>query len=324
MTRIRLSALSGAALSLLVILASVLPASADDFAKNITVNVAPVYLTGTNADLNAPPPPGFTGLGYANNHPVPDTFRVDYGVDVRLGSAVHLTYSHGNVAYGLGRILTLPPPGTSFVSGTLNDYTDTIALSGNVFKGFTLQGTYFNHQRSDATGLCLNQKYCASPNGGVASNVNSIDEMGYTLGFAYDFGPETRIGPLFTAAGAGKFIPRPGVPNSPTVALGGLGSYVGSQVLFPYSMTMKVPILGDKTFTPFINWTHLPVLYRDSAVPEDYRGWVWGISKVLTKNVTISYTNLNLQTCRCVARVPPPDNLRLAFGILKLDFHAPL
>ncbi|HTJ27735.1 MAG TPA: hypothetical protein VMA36_16380 [Candidatus Limnocylindria bacterium] len=326
MTRFRLSALSGAALSLLVILASVLPASADNFANKITVNVAPVYLFGTNADLNAPPPPGTTtALGYTTDHPVPDTVRVDYGIDFKLGNNVHLSYAHGNVAYGLGRILTLAPS-TSFVSGTLNDYTDSIALTATVAKGLAVQGTYFNHQRTDATGLCLNQKYCPSPvNGLNFSNPSSIDEMGYTLGFVYDFGPTTKIGPLFTAAAAAKYVPRPGVPNDPaTVALGGLGSYIGSQTLFPYSMTMKLPILPSSTFTPFINWTNLPVLYRDSAVPEEYRGFVWGISKVISKNVTISYTNLNLQSCRCVARVPPPDNLRLAFGILKLDFHTPL
>jgi hypothetical protein len=66
------------------------------------------------------------------------------------------------------------------------------------------------------------------------------------------------------------------------------------------------------------------VLYRDSAVPEDYRGYVWGFSKIINKYMTFSYTNFNLQTCRCVQRVPAPDNLRLAFGIVKLDFHTGL
>jgi hypothetical protein len=325
MIRLSLPALSGAVLSLLVTVATMAPVRADDFAKKITVNVAPVYLFASGADDNAPPPPGFAGVGYTNDHPIADTVRVDYGVDFKLGNNTHLSYSHGNVAYQLGRILTAIPH-TALVTGSLLDYTDSIALTVSVAKGLALQGTYFNHQRQDVTGLCLNQKYCVSPvNGLNYSNPSSIDEMGYTLGFSYDFGPNTRIGPLFTAAAAAKYVPRPSVPNDPaTVALGGLGSYVGTQTLFPFSMTMKIPILPDKTFTPFINYTNLPVLYRDSAVPEEYRGIVWGISKVLTKNVTISYTNLNLQSCRCIARVPPPDNLRLAFGILKVDFHAPL
>jgi hypothetical protein len=46
--------------------------------------------------------------------------------------------------------------------------------------------------------------------------------------------------------------------------------------------------------------------------------------KVINKNVTFSYTNLNLQSCRCISRVPAPDNLRLALGIVSLDFHTGL
>jgi hypothetical protein len=330
MTRISLPALTGAVLSLLVILLNVAPVRAGNFADKITVNVAPVYLFGTNGDLNAPPPPGFAGVGYTKDHPVPNTIRVDYGIDFKLGNNTHLSYSHGNVAYALGRILTAIP-NTALVVGTLQDYTDTIALSFGVAKGLAIHGTYFDHERSTATGLCLNEKYCVDPTTGLArSNPFSIDEHGYTGGFSYDFGPKTRIGPLLTAAADAKFVSRPLPPPQPnpalggSVALGGLGAYPGNRIVFPWSVTLKVPILPSSTFIPFINYTNLPVLYRDSAVPEEYRGIVWGVAKVLSKNVTLSYTNLNLQSCRCVARVPPPDNLRLAFGILKVDFHSQL
>ena len=323
MRRTSMPALAGLALATLVVFLTVVPARAEGIANRITINVAPVYLFGSNGDLNAPPPPGTTGLGFnPNNHPVPSTWNVDYGVDFKFDSKTHLTLSHGNVDYGLGRILTIAP-NTAFVSGSLYDYTDSVTFTRSVGAAVSLHAIYFNHQRRDVTGLCLNQEFCVDAGGGVKSNPLSIDEMGYEAGFSVDFGPKTIIGPLFNATGDAKFWPRSATPP-PGAALGGLPGWRGSQTWYPYSMTMKVPIFKSTTFVPFINYTHLPVLYHDSAVPEDYRGYVWGFSKIINKYMTFSYTNFNLQTCRCVQRVPAPDNLRLAFGVMKLDFHTGL
>jgi hypothetical protein len=293
------------------------------FGGRITINVAPVYLFSSNGDGTAPPPPGFAGVGYTRDNPTASSLQVDYGIAFAIAKSTTLSFSHGNVGYQLGRILTAIP-NTALVTGALYDYTDTIALSQGLGHGLAAHVTYFNHQRRDVTGLCLNQKACPDANGNAVPNPLSIDERGYTVGGSYDFGPKTRIGPLMTLAVDAKYVPRPSTPSSPNVALGGLGSYVGSQWMYPYSLTVKVPVLPSTTVTPFINWTNLPVLYRDSAVPEAYRGVVFGLVKVFSPNVTFSYTNLNLQSCRCIARVPPPDNLRLAFGILKLDFHITL
>lgn len=293
------------------------------FGGRVTITVAPVYLFSSNGDGTAPPPPGFAGVGYTHDNPTASSLQVDYGVAFAITKQTTLSFSHGNVGYQLGRILTAIP-NTALVTGALYDYTDTIALSQGLGHGLAAHVTYFNHQRRDVTGLCLNQKACPDANGHAVPNPLSIDERGYTVGGSYDFGPKTRIGPLMTLAFDAKYVPRPSTPSSPNVALGGLGSYVGSQWMYPYSLTVKVPVLPSTTVTPFINWTNLPVLYRDSAVPEAYRGVVFGLVKVFSPNVTFSYTNLNLQSCRCIARVPPPDNLRLAFGILKLDFHITL
>jgi len=312
-----------AGLTLLLTASALAPSKADDLAQRVTVDVAPVWVFATNADANAPPPPGSVGIGYKPDQKIADSVRIDYGIDFKLTDKLHLSFNHGNVGYSLGRILTLAP-NTAFVSGAIYDYTDTIALGYSAGHGLGLHVSYFNHQRSDVSGLCLNQKKCPDATGVDVPNPLSIDERGYTVGATYDFGPATRIGPLFSAAFDVKYVPRPSTPSSPNVALGGLPSYVGSQTLYPYSLTMKLPFTTSTTFVPFVNYTNLPVLYRDSAVPEAYRGIVFGFSKVLSPNVTVSYTNLNLQSCRCIARVPPPDNLRLAFGILKLDFHTKL
>jgi hypothetical protein len=315
--------LAGAAVIALSAYATTTAARADDFLKRITINFSPVYLFSSGGDDNPPQFPGMKEIGYTKDNPTVGGERFDYGASLAINARVSLSFSHNNIGYQLGRILTAAP-NTALVTGSIYDYTDTIALNYAAGGGLGLHGTYFDHQRSVVTGLCLNQKYCFNTTTqSEQNNPLSIDEHGYTLGATYDFGPKTKIGPLFDAAFDAKYVPRPGSPE-PGAVLGGLGSYVGSQTLFPYSLTMKLPITNSTTFVPFINYTSLPVLYRDSAVPEEYRGIVFGFSKIISKNLTLSYTNLNLDSCRCVARVPPPDNLRLAAGILKLDIHTGL
>jgi hypothetical protein len=250
--------LAGPAIALLVAMQTAAPARADDFLQRITINFSPVYLFSTGDDDIGPPFPGQKALGYTKDNPTVGGVRFDYGAALKINAKTSISFSHSNVGYQLGRILTAAP-NTSLVTGSIYDYTDTIALNYTVGNGLGVHGTYFDHQRSVVTGLCLNQKYCYDPTTGTEqSNPLSIDEHGYTVGFT------------------------------------------------------------------FINYTNLPVLYRDSAVPEAYRGIIFGFSKVISKNLTLSYTNLNLQSCRCIARVPPPDNLRLAAGILSLNIHTGL
>ena len=301
------------------------PPKYPSFLDRWTITVAPVWLLGTNGDGNAIPPPplGLNGVGFTHDQPIPNALRVDYGVDFAFADNLHLNAYHGNVGYELGRILTAIP-NTAFVTGAMFDYSDTLALKYRVRRGLILQATYFDHQRSVVTGQCLNQKKCLDPFGGTFWNPLSIDEHGYTFGFNVDFGPRFRVGPLFNATGDVKYIPRPAIPSSPAVALDSLPGYRGTQTLYPFSATVRIPISTSPTLVPFITYANIPVLYRDSAVPEAYRGIIIGVSKAFSKNVTFSYTNFNIQTCRCIPRVPAPDNLRLAFGVMKLDLHTQL
>ena len=63
------------------------------------------------------------------------------------------------------------------------------------------------------------------------------------------------------------------------------------------------------------------MLYEDSAVPEDYRGIVSGVSKTFSPNFSLGYTNFNLMSCKCISRVPPPQVLQLTWGQLQLSLH---
>jgi hypothetical protein len=301
------------------------PAAPLTFLQRVTITVAPVWLLATNTDANAipPPPPGLAGVGFTHDQPITNGLRVDYGVDFAFADNLHLNAYHGNVGYELGRILTAIP-NTAFVTGAMYDYTDSIALNYKAGHGLGLHVTYFDHQRSVVTGQCLNQKKCLDPFGGTVWNPLSIDEHGYLFGFSLDFGPKTRVGTLFNAAGDIKYIPRPATPSSPAVALDSLPGYRGTQTLYPFSFTLRIPLSPSPTLVPSVTYINLPVLYRDSAVPEAYRGIAVGVSKAFSKNVTFSYTNFNLQSCRCIPRVPAPDNLRLAFGVMKLDLHTQL
>lgn len=306
--------------------AAMLPASgrADDKPdKRFTITAAPVYIFATNSDANAsaPPPPGTTtAIGYTRDHPVTDTYQLDYGASFAITKPWNVFYSHSNVAYQLGRILTVGP-NTSFVSGSIYDYTDTYGTS-YAFKNLpSISVSYFSHQRRDVTGLCLNQKVCVNPATGVKfDNPLSINSHGWDFGLAYSFLPNSRVGNLLTATVDFDYYIRPG--TAPTgAALGGLPKWVGNTWEIPYSLTLRVPVVPDKSFIPSVTYIALPVLYQDSAVPEDYRGFVYGFTKVIDPYVNLSYMNYVLKTCICVARVPPPDNLRLTWGELKLDFH---
>lgn len=326
MRRILLSALPGAAAAVFVLLFTTAPVKADDFGKRFTISVAPVYIFSTNSDANAsaPPPDSLKPLGHTTDNPIVDIWRVDYGLTYKISPKFTLALSHGNVGYQLGRILTLGP-GLSFTSGAIFDYTDTAALSYAVGNGLAVHGTYFSHQRQDVTGICLNQKSCPNSVTGVQQpNPLSIDEVGYTLGFTYDFGPNTKVGKLLTAGFDAKYLPRPAGPPSPGASLDSLGHWVGSTTVYPWSMTIRLPITGSSSFIPTFTYIDLPVLYHDSAVPEAYRGVIYGFAKVVSQNLTVSFTYFNIQTCRCIPRVPTPDNLRLEWGMLKFDFHTQL
>jgi hypothetical protein len=331
MRRSSLLTLTGLAVIALTVLLTAASARADDFGKRITVNVAPLYIFTTAGDANAPAPPGYTCLGCPTAGALTNDLRIDYGAALMVTPKINVFYAHTNFDLQLGRILLAPS--TALVTGDITNWTDTFGATYAVGHGLGAHALYFNHQRPLVAGLCLNQQQCPNAAGFNVFNGNSINEHGYMFGGTYDFGPNTRVGPLFTAAFDAKYIPRPSTPNCPAVAppncnaavtLGGLGSYVGTQWLFPYSLTMKLPVSPTPTFYPFINYSRIDVLYRNSAVPEVYNGYVFGIVKVINKNATLSYTNINLMGCKCSAVVPGPDNLRWAGGILRLDLHTGL
>jgi hypothetical protein len=292
--------------------------------KKLTITVAPKWIFNTQSDSNAPPPPGYVGLGYTNDNPTVNTLRVDWGVDYLFAPNWHVFVNQTYRGYQLGRILTLAPK-TSFVSGSLLDRWFAAGVSTSVH-GVALHLNYFNHQRSDVTGLCLNQIAC--PVNGVQSvNPLSINSHGYEFGAGYDLGPKFAVGQLFNVAAAADWYNRPS--SGPTgFATGGLcgtpvppSCWVGSSVEFVYSGTVRLPLFNDASVTPTITYINLPVFYEDSAVPEMYRGFVWGVSKAFSPDVSLGYTNFDLKSCICVPRVPPPDNLRLAWGELQLSLH---
>jgi hypothetical protein len=307
------------------------PAKADDFGKRFTISVAPNYDGGTTSDQTAGPPPGNVCLGCTHDNPNPQDLKLDYGLDFAIDPRTHLNFSHSNLDFALGRILTVAPH-LSLLTGTIADRTDTISLQHAFGHGLAGSLYYFNHVRQDVTGLCLNQAYCTSAQLGpphpaiasVAGNPSSIDEHGYGLHLGYTFGPNTQIGQLFTIGGDAKYIPRSTTPPTLAPNLGGLGKYVGSQWIFPYSFTTKVPIFPGHTTIPLLGYERADVLFRDEATPEVYNVIIAGIVKVISKNATLSITNLHFNGCKCADTVPPPDNVRFSVIQVKLDLHTGL
>ena len=294
-----------------------LPAFADDFGKRFTIDIEPVYEASVTGDAAAPAPAGKIPLGYTSDHPNATSLRLDYGLNFKIDKRSNLYYSHSDLDFSIGRVLTLP--GLSLVSGLIADRTDTIGINHDLGGGLVGRVYYFNHTRMDVSGLCLNQQACPV-NGQQTGNPSSIDEHGYGVGGSYSLGPKTRIGKLFTIGVDAKYIPRSSTPPTAAPNLGGLGAYVGSQWLFPYSVTMKIPVLPVSTTIPTIGYERASVLFRDEATPEVYNVSVLGLTQVLSKDVFLNITSLNFSGCRCSDTVPPPDNIRFAEVLMTLDY----
>jgi hypothetical protein len=311
--------------------AATIPALADDFGQRFTLDVAPNFQMSTTGDSNAPPPAGDVGVGYTKDHPVPNTLQLDYGLDYKIDNRTHLYYTHSNLQFAIGRILTAVPHG-SLVLGLISDRTDTAGINHDFGHGLLGRVYYFNQSRMDVAGLCLNQNNCATgPGAANVPNAGTIDFHGYGVGASYNFGPKTRIGPLFTAGIDAKYVPRSNIPPEPCATAGeeapnclGLGHYTGSQWVLPYSLTMKVPIIPSHTLIPFVGYERASVLWRNEATPEAFNVTDFGIVKVISKNFALSITNLNFAECRCSDTVPPPDNVRFAQLLLKLDIKTGL
>ncbi len=315
--------LAGMAFAVAIVVFAAKPASADNFGQRFTVDAGVVWNIATTGDQAAPPPPGGVGLGYGPPVVQPSSLQLEYGATIRLDPRSQIYYSHGLLNFAIGRVLTLGP-GVALVSGGIYDRTDTVGFSHVFGKGLVGHIFYYNHTRMDVTGLCLNQQKC----GGVA-NPASIDEHGYGVGFTYTFGPNTPIGPLFTVGYDAKFIPRTNIPpctgtNGCAPSYNGLGAWTGSQWIQPYSIVMKLPISNSHTFVPFIGYERAAVLFRNENTPEQYNVVDFGVVKIFNKNVSASITNLNFTGCRCTDTVPPPDNIRFAEILLKLDYKTNL
>jgi hypothetical protein len=302
-----------------------MPAFADDFGSRFTIDIGPTYQMSGTGDAAAPPPAGYGGVGYTNDHPIANSAQLEYGADVVLDKNTHLYYSHNVLFFNIGRILTLAPK-TSFVFGSFYDRTDTVGINHEFGKtGVLGRLYYYDHARMDVSGLCNNQIDCPNAAGVQSGNPASIDEHGYGIGANYNFGPTTRIGPLFTLVADAKYVPRSDVdPTGPCGSCEGIGHYVGSQFIFPYSLSMKLPFAMSHTFIPFVGIGRDVNLFRDETTQEMYNTTNFGIVKVINKNLVFSAVDINYAGCRCTDTIPPPDNVRLSAILVKLDIKTKL
>jgi len=317
------SKIAGFLVALAVVFNATLPAKADDFGKRFTIDIAPSWNIATNGDAYAQPPPGRIAFGYnpTNDPPITNDLLLDYGLNFRIDKKSSFSYTHSSFDLTFGRVLSIP--GISLINKDV-DRTDTLAINHTFGGGLSGTLYYFDHNRQDVPGSCNNQISCAlGPNGTNVANPLSIDEHGYGVHGAYNFGPETRIGPLFTAGVDAKYIPRPDV-GPKGFALDGLGAYTGSQFIFPYSIQMKLPLIPDRSLIPFIGYERAIELFRGESTAEMYNQVNYGIVKVINRDLVLSLVNVNFVECTCSDTVPPPDNIRFSNVILKLDYHMPL
>jgi hypothetical protein len=298
--------------ALVIALSATSPAYADDALKHITFEVDPTFFGNGTSDAQAPPSPGSVPIGYTQDHPIANTFRINYGAKVQLGPDLSFNYTHSSFEFALGRIFQ---PGVSLVSGQIDDRTDT---AGFEYLGVPLvkaRAYYFDHERIDVTGFCLDQTTCA----GRKPDPDAIDEHGYGVGATWLFGPRSAIGPIFSIGADAKYVPR--TTTAPAgVALEGLGKYPGSQIEYPYSLNMKLPTHHDPSLVWLAGYERATALFRGESTIEQYNVTSFGVVKVLSKPLSLSAVDLNFKGCTCTDTVLPPDNIRFATVLVTLSY----
>jgi len=310
--RFPFSRLTGALAALVIAISATPPAYADDALKHITFEVDPTFFGNGTSDAQAPASPGSVPIGYTQDHPIANTFRINYGVNAQLGPNLSLNYTHASFEFALGRIFQ---PGVSLVSGQIDDRTDTVGLNYSGFPDVKARAYYFDHERIDVTGFCLDQTTCA----GKTPDPDAIDEHGYGVGATWSFGPRSAIGPIFSIGADAKYIPRP--TTAPAgVALDGLGSYTGSQFEYPYSFGVKVPTHHDPSLIWIAGYERATALFRGENSIEQYNSTSFGVVKVLSKQLSVSAVDLNFKGCRCSDTVLPPDNIRFDEILVTLSY----
>jgi hypothetical protein len=310
-------------LAALVLVVSVCaPAYAADALSNLTLNVAPVYWVNTAGDAFAPPAPGTIPVGYKTNDPGAHDWRLDYGLHYKFTQRLSFYYTHDVLDYNLDRAY-FDVPGTkrmgSFVSGDAGDRIDQIGFSYALAQGLVGRAYYLDHERYLVSGFCLNQVSC----GNGVPNPNAGDMHGFAVGTTYGFGPHTLVGPLLSAAFDAQYIPRPDAPpvKTDTPQSNGLNTWPGSQVIFPYSITATAPILAkDRTLVGFVGYARSAEYFRNNASQNLYNVVTFGLAKQFTRNLSVSLTNLNYKECTCSDTVTPPENLRAAGAVLKINY----
>jgi hypothetical protein len=298
-------------------------ARADGNSIPLTITVTPIWFLNSGSDATAYPPPGTIPINAPTIPRTTDNVRVNYGLSYQFNKRMSLAYSHDNFDFSLGRILG---PGTSLLTGDLDDRIDTISFNYGFGHGLNGSVYYFSHQRSYVAGLCLNQIDCPNAAGVNESNPNSINSNGYGVGFKYALGPVSKYtGPLLTFNGDAQYIPRPdGNCSNPAIALPGCGTdgiagYKASQTIFPYGVTMNVPIRNDLGVIPFIDYKREIVLWRAENSQEMYNVVEFGFVKIIRPDLTFALVESNWKECFCSSTVPP-DNVRFSDMIASLTY----
>jgi hypothetical protein len=310
------------------------------------LDIAPIYFLDATGDSSAPPPPGTFPIycsgqpGCAGTPHTTDNLRLDYDLVYHFSPRWNFHYAHTNFDFSLGRIVTLAP-GTSLLSGSINDREDKLSLNYLAGHGLSLSGWYDSHERTNIeatslTGGCFFNSV-ACPGGG--SNPSSINSNSWGVGGTYAFGPHQRFQPpMFSAAFNINYFPRtsnpvpcPGQPGNPVGAIpgyqpacgsGGIPGYVGSGVVYGYGLTM-FPFADTHIppgSIPFIGYESLPVWFHAENTPEVYNVMDGGIIQVLPHNLTLSATYFKLQGRYSSDTIPPPDVIRSATFLFKINY----
>jgi hypothetical protein len=343
--------------SLVLAALTFLTTSVASAAQKWDLEITPVYFMDNTGDSQAPPPPGFAPLyvpAYcpngspscpAGSPQTTQNLRLDYALTYFLTPRWNLQYAHTDFDFSLGRITSIPAaPGVnlSVLTGSVNDRTDKGSLNYAAGHGLSFSAYYSSTQRiqivatGNGTACYFNQEQCI----GNTSNPSSINSNLWGLGGAFTFGPHVAYQPpMFKVTFDINYYPRtsnpvpcPGQPGNLLGALGGyqpacnsngINGYVGSGVVYPWGITWfpfsDLHLLQPGTI-PFIGYSDSSVWFHAENTPETYNVVDAGIVQILPHGLSLSYTYFKLNGRYSSDTVPPPDSIRSATSIFKLNY----
>jgi hypothetical protein len=297
-----------------------------DVLSNLTITASPTFTTSLSPLDHI----GSQCTGAASSTVAcseTNDLRLDYGLDYRFSKDWGFAYQHNNVDFTLSAPIFVPG-GAGVPIGDQQDRQDTLQLNYTAMAklGLTLNGGYLNKSRSfnaNSAQVGPAPGVAATEPAGETFGQNAFRYHGYFVGGDYNLGPHSPAGSLLTLNFRVLYGIHPDTPanefsNDTAFVAPGVGfvqtvAYGGNRFVPTGGLTLHVPVGFRQGFFPFVGFQKGADYFFTDPGPEYYNIVVAGVAKVITKDLSLvgTYVNLNEQRQPYPLVFPVPG----AFGV---------